>query len=119
MDELMNELQNNDICALCNEVVRPKQHAISCGKCNRWQHRCHKGQQPTISYQEYLRSVHREIVSSVEEFICIKCETQTAHEIPHISENEDNTEKEEPNNQDDKTEEIITYTVGNIIIVSL
>ena len=29
----------SDICISCNTVVTPRQHAVSCDVCDRWQHR--------------------------------------------------------------------------------
>jgi hypothetical protein len=44
-------------CIVCEQNVRPKQHALECDSCFQWQHRlCNTGM-----YKQYLKSLNRNI----------------------------------------------------------
>ncbi|KAK8401042.1 hypothetical protein O3P69_002669 [Scylla paramamosain] len=54
-------------CVVCVSEVRPRQHAIQCANCERWQHRkCNTG----ISYKDYRSKVKGELHMH---WICITC----------------------------------------------
>ena len=55
------------LCIACDREVRPRQHAISCDICERWQHRlCDTG----ITLQEYTLARQDNQL----QFICRPCE---------------------------------------------
>ncbi|XP_071124910.1 uncharacterized protein [Mytilus edulis] len=54
-------------CVVCLQHVRPRQHALQCEGCSKWQHRlCNTG----VSQLEYRRMVNAEIDVI---FRCIEC----------------------------------------------
>ncbi|KAH3705388.1 hypothetical protein DPMN_080459 [Dreissena polymorpha] len=61
----------DELCISCDQIVSPRQHAITCDLCDRWQHRtCDTG----ISAKEYhqVRKAQLEL-----HFICRPCHRQT------------------------------------------
>ncbi|VDI68801.1 Hypothetical predicted protein [Mytilus galloprovincialis] len=54
-------------CVLCDQQVRPRQHALQCEDCNKWQHRlCNTG----ISITDYRLMVNEEVDII---FHCVEC----------------------------------------------
>ena len=44
----------SDICISCNTVVTPRQHAVSCDVCDRWQHRiCGTGKKKNVNLMHF------------------------------------------------------------------
>ena len=102
-------------CISCKLNVRPRQHAITCDVCNRWQHRkCNTG----ISFKEYQDA--RKGKTTIN-FKCAECEEYA--EEPDISEdtwdNEENAEEpdinEGPRDNEENAEEpnVVGFLVYN------
>ncbi|XP_071145594.1 pygopus homolog 1-like [Mytilus edulis] len=54
-------------CVLCDQQVRPRQHALQCEDCDKWQHRlCNTG----ISITDYRLMVNEEVDII---FHCVEC----------------------------------------------
>ena len=58
------------LCIDCNQPVRPKQHAITCDVCDRWQHRtCNTN----ITLQQYRLALADQLIIN---FTCHGCTVQ-------------------------------------------
>ncbi|XP_071154709.1 pygopus homolog 1-like [Mytilus edulis] len=54
-------------CVLCDQQVRPRQHALQCEDCDKWQHRlCNTG----ISITDYRLMVNEKVDII---FHCVEC----------------------------------------------
>ena len=65
-----------DSCIVCDQFVRPRQEALLCDGCERWQHRtCQTG----ISQQDYREAVRSE--KSID-WRCVECEGPIMNSTP-------------------------------------
>ena len=64
----MSQASESELCVLCSKTVRPRQEALKCDACHRWQHRiCNTG----ITRSFYRKMVRGE--AEMEEWYCVEC----------------------------------------------